>query len=67
MFCDPDEDLIPQYFIAIERKLMCKCNSLTSALVAVHYVFNIEYCQQEKDFYLFFEEMILDINLSKCF
>ena len=67
MFCDPDEDLIPQYFIAIEQKLMCECNSLTSALfnlVAVHYVFNIEYCRQVKDFFLFLEEMILNIDGS---
>ena len=44
---------------------MCECSNLTSALftlVAVHYVFDIEYCSQIKDLFHFFEDKLLEIR-----
>lgn len=63
-FRDADPELRPQYFIAIEQKLVIECNSLVGAmftLLATHYVFDLGYHTKAKDFFKFLEHL-LDID-----
>ena len=62
---DADEDVDPQYAIAIEKQTILTCCHLQSAifaLFAVHYVFDIEYHPKAKDFYLLVEEKMFGIK-----
>ena len=59
-----DEDLPSQYFIAIEQVIHVEVNSLVKGLytlVALHYVYDMEYNARLKDFFMFLEDKILSI------
>lgn len=60
-----DEDLPSQYFIAIEQVIHIEVNTLIKGLytlIALHYVYDIEYNHRLKDFYMFLEDKLLSIN-----
>ena len=69
--CIVDQELPPQYFIALEQELIIECRpSLCEAvylLLAVHYVFNVVYHPRAVYFFNFFEEKILKVQTSKKF
>ena len=63
-FKDADPELRPQYFIAIEQKLVVECSGLVCAmytLLITHYVFDLGYHPKAKDYYMFLEHL-LDIS-----
>ena len=58
------DDILPQYFIAVEQELLLECKNFENAvflLMAVHYVFNIEYHPKVKDVFFFLQKKVLDI------
>ena len=58
-------EFAPQVFIAIEKQLMHECTNFTSAvftLMAVHYVFNINYHSSVKDVLTYIKENILKLK-----
>ena len=61
------DDVSPQYFIVVEQELLIECKDLVDALcalLAVHYVFNIEYHPRLTDFFIFLEEKIIGMKPS---
>lgn len=61
------EDLPSQYFIAIEQVPHVEVCDLVRGifvLLALHYVFDMEYNPRLTDLYLFFEEKILCLPIS---
>ena len=61
---DSDDEVDASYIIVIEKKPLLVCNTILSAiftLFAVHYVFDIEYHEKVKDFYLFLEDKIFNV------
>lgn len=66
-----DQELPPQYFIALEQELIIECrSSLPEAvyqLLAVHYVYNVVYHSRALHFFNFFEEKVLKLQTSKKF
>ena len=49
------------YFIFIEKTVLCKVNTFSKALVlwfVSHYIFNLEYAKVVKDVALFFQEFV---------
>ena len=59
-----DEDLPSQYFLAVEQVIHVEVNSLIKGLytlIALHYVYDIEYNHRLKDFYMFMEDKLLNI------
>lgn len=62
--CNVDYECPPQYFIALEQELIIECKTLFDSiftLLAVHYVFNVVYHPRVKNFFLFFEEKVLEL------
>lgn len=62
---DADEGIPDQFFIAVEQELLVKCRNICDALlvlISVHYIFNIEYNPKVYDFFLFFQECILELS-----
>lgn len=62
---DTEEEIASQYFIVVEQQLTCECGKVSSvllSLIALHYVFNIEYCRPVQDFFHFFEDQVLKIK-----
>ena len=65
LFINDNMEFPPQVFIAIEKQLMHECMHFTSAvftLMAVHYVFNIDYHSSVKDVLTYVQESILEIK-----
>ena len=63
-FDSADSDFSPQYFIAVEQSLLVQCKTMKIALfslLAVHYIFDIEYHYCVKDFYRFVQENLFEI------
>ncbi len=63
-FMETDEDCLQQYFISIERNLILEANNFTSAIfaaIAAHYVFNLSYHKKCNDFWVFFQENVLNL------
>ena len=61
---DSDE-VDASYIIVIEKNPLLVCSAILSAiftLFAVHYVFDIEYHEKAKDFYLFLEDKIFNVK-----
>lgn len=61
-FVDASGDIPPSYFIAVEQELLLECRNIQSAvflMLAVYYVFNIEYCTKVKDVLYFIQDRIL--------
>lgn len=64
VFSDDDDDITPTYFISIEQELVVECSTLKKALLcllAVHYVFDLNYNDRVKDFFLFLQEKVMKI------
>ena len=62
---DADPDIPSCYFIAIEHKMVVECRGILSSLfnlLAVHYVFNLEYHPKVKDILFFLQHKILGID-----
>ena len=62
---DADSDIPAHYFIAIERTKVVECKTILSALfqlLAVHYVFNLEYHPKANDIMLFLQQNIMGIK-----
>ena len=63
-FRDDDDDITPTYFISIEQELVVEYSTLKKALLcllAVHYVFDLNYNDRVKDFFLFLQEKVMKI------
>lgn len=68
-FIDSVENLPPLYFVAIEQQLVIECRDIDCAiftLLAVHFVFNMEYNQKVKDIMYFLQEKVLGY-VDPCF
>ena len=55
-------DVNTQYFLAIEQELLIECKCMSNAIftmLAVHFVFNIEYNHQVKDVLYFLQDKVL--------
>lgn len=64
-----DDDLPDQYFIAVEQvQYMEVCEVVRGLfiLLALHYVFDMEYHPRLRELYLFFEDKILSISTPSC-
>ena len=62
--CFTGESESTDYFIIIEKKLLCKVSSFAEALCtwfASHYVFDLVYPKQTKDVALFFQEYVFGL------
>ena len=62
--CNANYEVPPQYFIALEQELVTECSSLSDAiflLIAVHYIYNVTYHHRVRNFFLFFEEKVLEL------
>ena len=62
-FVDATGDIPPLYFIAMEQQLMIECRDIESTifiLLAVHFVFNMEYNPKVKDIMYFFQDKVLN-------
>ena len=62
---DPSEEFSDKYFIAVEQAILLECRNLVGALfhlVAVHYVFNIQYNMKAENMLHFLEERILGLK-----
>lgn len=62
---DADDDIDPQYFIAVEQQILLECKDISNALfhlVCTHYVFNMSYHVRAKDVLHFIEDKILHIK-----
>lgn len=60
-----DEECQDQLFIVVERELMLETSNIVSALfnlVAVHYVFNLDYNVKAKDLFRFLQEKVLTLK-----
>ena len=69
-YINADDKVPSNYIIAIEKQTLLQCSSLLAAifvLFAVHYVFNVEYYPEVKDFYLFLQSKLFDIKESTSF
>ena len=63
-FADVTSDILPQYFVAIEQRVLIECKSLERAIfimLAVHYVFNMEYHPVVKDVLYFLQQKLLEL------
>ena len=61
---DADPDIPSRYFIAIEHIKIVECSSIHSSLfnvLAIHYVFNLEYHGKAKDILLFLQQKVMGI------
>ena len=61
-FVDASGDIPPSYFIAVEQQLLLECRNIQCAvflMLAVYYVFNIEYCVKVKDVLYFIQDRVL--------
>ena len=64
-FVDSDDDIRTQYYIAVEQDLHMECKNMTSAiflLLAMHYVFNIQYHPKIHDVLYFIQERVLGLT-----
>ena len=64
---DPDLELLPQLFIAIEQEIVLECKDMNGAifaLLACHYIFNIVYFPRVKDVLYFIQDKILGFGDS---
>lgn len=55
---------IVNYFIFIEKSVLCKVNSFAKALMlwfASHYIFNLEYEKKVKDVAVFLQEFVFGL------
>ena len=62
---DADEDIDPQYFIAVEQQILMECKDIVNALfhlVSTHYVFNMSYHTRVQDVFYFIQEKVLSIQ-----
>jgi hypothetical protein len=62
--CNAGYETSPQYFIALEQEFMMECSTLSNAifvLIAIHYVYNVTYHPRARNFFLFFEEKVLEL------
>ena len=62
---DSEEDISDQFFIAVEKVVLLKCQSISTAvllLLSVHYIFNIEYNPKIRDVLFFIQEYMLGLN-----
>ena len=60
MFSDDNEDVIKQYFIAVEQELMMETSTSLAALFlfAAHYVFNLSYHAKVKECMQFLQQKV---------
>ena len=59
------DDVLTQYFVAIEQELMLESSSLPTAsflCLAAHYVFNLNYNRKAADFWLFIQEKMAGVQ-----
>ena len=66
-FIDSDSDIQAQYFVAIEQQTLIECRSIHSAiftLLAVHFVFNLEYNPRVKDVLHFLHQDVMGFSNS---
>ena len=64
---DPDLELLPQIFIAIEQKIVLECKDISETifdLLACHYIFNIVNFLRVKDLLYFIQDTILGFGDS---
>ena len=62
-----DEDLPTQYFVVIEQLVHIEVTTCVKGmflLLAYHYIYDIQYNSRLKDFYLFFEDKLLQLSPS---
>ena len=55
------------YFIFVEKQVLCSVKSFTRALMlwfALHYIFNLLYCKQAKELSWFFQEFIFELPFT---
>ena len=69
VFCDEedDEDLLGQYFIAVEQVLVLESSNIVAAvfhLMAAHYLYNVQYQAKAKELYIFLQEKVLHLPSS---
>lgn len=60
-----DEELLAQYFVAVEQIIHVEVSGIMQGmflLLALHYVYDIEYHHRLKDFFCFFENKLLGMS-----
>ena len=58
------DDGTPNYFIFVEQSVLCPASSFCKAVFywfSAHYVFNLEYSKNLKEFGLFFQEFVFGL------
>jgi len=64
-FYDVDPEVPTKYFIAVEQEPIVECRSILSAmfnLVALHYIFNIQYHPRVRDVLFLLQEKVLQVE-----
>lgn len=64
-----DEDLPTQYFLAVEQIVHLEVSDFMKGiflLLALHYVYDIQYHHRLKDIYLFLEDKLLGLDSPSC-
>ena len=64
-FTDADADITPQIFIAVEGDLLIECGNLPAAIyamLAAHYIFDIQYNLKVNDVQLFLQEKVFGLS-----
>lgn len=67
-FSEDDSDIPAQHFVVIEQLPLIECRGYQTAifvLIAVHFVFNIEYHVHVKDVLYFLQDKVMGFNDPK--
>lgn len=70
LFQDEEDgnDLLQQYFIAVEQHLVMESSNLVAVifyLLSAHYIFNVQYHPKAKELLSFLQEKVLCLSSSK--